>query len=171
MKVDLSERECAAWFLLQCKPRQEERAKENLDRQGYTCFYPTMQVERIRRGKRATSVEPLFPCYVFVSLDLVNDNWSSIRSTRGVIRIVSFNGDPATVPNTVIDSLRQHDCLEGQPDQVLKPGDGLKITSGPFRELEVIFQSYDGEERVFVLLNMLQKQQKLSVPIRELEAV
>ena len=28
------------WYLLQCKPRQDERAEENLLRQGYHCYRP-----------------------------------------------------------------------------------------------------------------------------------
>lgn len=36
-----------AWYLVQCKANQDERAENNLIEQGYTCFRPTHRRERI----------------------------------------------------------------------------------------------------------------------------
>ncbi|MNG06767.1 Transcription antitermination protein RfaH [compost metagenome] len=58
----------AAWYLVQCKPRQDERAEENLLRQGYACYRPQHSCERIVRGRRQPIVESLFPGYLFIQL-------------------------------------------------------------------------------------------------------
>jgi transcriptional antiterminator RfaH len=58
-----------AWHLVHTKPRLEETALVNLERQGYECYLPTLKVEKIRRGKAAIVSEALFPRYLFVRLD------------------------------------------------------------------------------------------------------
>ena len=47
----------------------------------------------------------------------------------------------------------------------LNEGEKLLIKEGPFSGLEAVFESYDGNERVIILLNFLNKQQKLTLPI------
>lgn len=58
-----------SWYLVHAKPRQEQLALVNLDRQGYSSYMPVMSVERIRRGKAVVYKEPMFPRYLFVPLD------------------------------------------------------------------------------------------------------
>ena len=42
-----------AWYVVHTKPRQEDKALLNLERQGYRCYLPRLTVEKIRRGKFA----------------------------------------------------------------------------------------------------------------------
>ncbi len=37
-----------AWYLVQCKPREDRRAVDNLRNQGFASFAPTCVVERLR---------------------------------------------------------------------------------------------------------------------------
>ena len=56
------------WFLLQTKPKQEQRAVENLVRQEVQTFCPMVRVEKVSRGKRVEALEVLFSGYLFVQL-------------------------------------------------------------------------------------------------------
>src|SRR5688572_4888026 len=94
------------WYLVHCKPHQDERAIENLERQGFVCYRPVREVERYREGKRYVSRESLFSGYVFIQLDRVNDNWYPIRSTRGVNGIVRFHEYPLPVRDEIIEAIR-----------------------------------------------------------------
>src|SRR5262245_32722862 len=94
------------WYLIHCKPRQDERALENLERQNFHCYRPVRRVERSRDGRKYAAAEPLFPRYLFIRLDRLNDNWYLIRSTRGVNRIVRFNEYPVPVSDEIIDGIR-----------------------------------------------------------------
>ncbi|MEN9764019.1 MAG: transcription/translation regulatory transformer protein RfaH, partial [Pseudomonadota bacterium] len=40
-----------AWYLVHTKPRQEDIALMNLERQGYTCYLPRLSVEKARRRR------------------------------------------------------------------------------------------------------------------------
>lgn len=41
----------------------------------------------------------------------------------------------------------------------------MRITEGSFAELDAIFMAMDGDVRVFLLLNLLNRQQQISVPL------
>jgi transcription elongation factor/antiterminator RfaH len=158
------------WYLLQCKPRQDERAQLNLQQQNYSIFRPQLMSERSIRGKRQRTLESLFPGYVFIQLSR-DDNWAPIRSTRGVSRIVEFNHVPARVDEDVIAQLRERsqESIGFPVDPMLKPGEPLQIFQGPLSPLEGVFLSMQGEERVMLLLNFLNRQQHVSVPLSYLE--
>jgi transcriptional antiterminator RfaH len=155
----------AHWYLVHCKPREDERALVNLQRQGFECYWPAHAVERRRDGRKTTVTEPLFPRYLFIRLDCVQNNWSSIRSTRGVHEIVRFNAYPTPVQDEIIDAIRAR--LTGTPtrEPYLKAGERVQITEGAFSQLEAIFVADDGDERVILLLNILQMEQKLTFPL------
>lgn len=153
-----------SWYLVQCKAGQTGRADENLRNQNYECFLPMLEVERIKGGRRKRVTEPLFPGYVFVHLDKIEDNWGPIRSTRGVSRIVSFNGMPLPINDEIIEELESRSRMSDALPAIQK-GDRIRITSGPFKELEAIFDSFDGEQRVVILLELLHTQQRLHLPI------
>lgn len=153
----------ADWYLVQCKVRQEERAEENLTRQGYPCLRPTFLRRKTVRGKLQTVAESLFPGYLFIQL-ANGANWAPLRSTRGVLRVVSFGGTPLPIDDAII---RQLQARAEQQDVAaeLVPGQVVRIVDGPFAELEAIFVSMDGDERVVLLLNFLQREQKVRFPL------
>ena len=154
----------ARWYLIQSKPREDQRALEHLGRQGFLCYRPTHSIERIRYGCRQAVAESLFPGYFFINLDRVSDDWRPIRSTRGVNRIVSFGNEPMPVADELIAGIRAR-LQESVPQPYLVPGDRVLITEGPFAELEAIFVSADGGERVTLLLNMMQHEQVVKFPV------
>lgn len=153
------------WYVIQSKPGQAARACAELENQGYDLFFPQISVEKIKRGKRVEQLEPLFPGYLFIWLSEVESNWRPIRSTRGVARIITFGDKPAVVPHGVIEALRQKLRLEQEPEQQFHPNQKVSITEGPFRGLEAVFVQYDGEQRAFLLLELLGRWQKLSVEL------
>ena len=153
------------WYLIHCKSRQDERAREHLQRQGFQCYCPMRSVEKLRYGRRFTLAEPLFPGYLFIRLDSVNDNWHPIHSTRGVNGIVRFNQYPLPVQDTIIEQIRTRLEDTATQDPYLKPGDRVHITAGAFSRMEAIFVANDGNERVVLLLNVLQREQEVIFPL------
>ena len=151
-----------AWYLVQCKPRQDERAEENLDRQGYESFRPLCRRERLVRGALQLQNESLFPGYLFIRL-AADANWAPLRSTRGVSRLVSFGGMPMPVADELVAELQRR--IQPAAPSVLQPGDRVCITAGSFAELDAIFLAMDGEERVVLLMSLLHRNHRLSLPL------
>ena len=67
------------------------------------------------------------------------------------------------MPASLIEQLQQRQASNEQA--YLQPGHRVRITEGPFAELEGIYQGMSGEQRVIVLLNLLQQTQTLELPI------
>jgi transcriptional antiterminator RfaH len=165
------------WYLLASKPRDEERARINLEQQGYTTYLPLVQRERRRRGNSRINTEPLFPRYLFIRLDRENDNWAPIRSTYGVSGLVGFGSRHTNyipIPDGVIETLQAHEDENGlhqlEKADWFNQGDCVRITSGPFAEINGIFVMDDGLHRSMVLIEMLGKQQHITVESSQLAA-
>lgn len=147
-----------SWYLVHTKPRQEDVALANLQRQGYECYLPQMRIERIRRRKAEIATEPMFPRYLFIRLDSSDQgkSWSPIRSTLGVSQLVHFGARAAKVDDALVELLRQSE--QATPlDPIFHSGDSVVIADGPFAGIEAIFQTADADRRAFILLEILSK--------------
>jgi transcriptional antiterminator RfaH len=159
--------ESARWYLVQSKPRQAQRAEINLMRQGYVVYHPRILLERVRRGKRHAVEDSLFTNYLFIRLRRWIDDWSPLRSTFGVCRLVSFGTEPLSVPHTPIEAIRQR--LAAAPVQpVFQPGQDLRVSAGVFNGLDAIFEAYDGVDRARLLIQMLGRQTEVVLPLASL---
>lgn len=157
------------WYAVQCKAGEDARAQAHLSRQGYEVFRPRLRCRRRRGGRMTTVEESLFPRYLFVNLDDGGEDWAPIRSTRGVLGLVRFGGRATAVPPAVIESIRKRldahsGCVDLTADDGLKPHQPVTVSEGPFRGLEGLFLARSGEERVVILLNVMQREQKLVLP-------
>ena len=161
--VDKEGVQIAHWYLVHTKPQQEPRALQNLERQGYVCFYPKLITEKIKRGSLGLAEAPLFPRYLFVQSD-PHQSMAPIYSTQGVSRLVRFGLDPAHVSHSLI-SLLQHgqNALEASPQRLFLAGEHLLLTQGPFAGFSAIYQMKDSDQRVIVLIEMLGRISPLKV--------
>ncbi len=160
------------WYLVYAKPRQEEIAKVNLERQGYVTYLPKTRQRRKRMGKPLICVEPLFPRYLFIALDVLRDNWAPIRSTIGVSGLVRFGAEPAVVPTDLVDMLRSRDDAEGVqqlPPTDFREGDRVRVGEGPLAGYEGLFLARSGRDRVTILLDIVGKQTRVIASSAALE--
>jgi len=162
------------WYLVHTKPRQERCALENLQRQGYECYLPTLPSEKLRQGVLTVADAPLFPRYLFICLSQGDSapSWAPIRSTKGVSRLVSFGVEPAKVPDRLVYALRaQEASIQAEPRRLFKTGERVRLTETPFAGIEGIYQLTDGERRVMVLIELLSKQVRAQVAPANLRKV
>ena len=162
------------WYVVYTKPRQEQRALENLEAQGYCCYLPVIQAEKIRRQKLILEQEPLFARYLFIELDASagGKSWAPIRSTLGVSKLVAFGDEPIKVDTQLIELLRENNLpLAEQRIALHTHGDKVQIKDGPFAGIEAIYEMADGEARAMVLIELLSKATRLSLPITSIVKV
>jgi transcriptional antiterminator RfaH len=161
-----------AWYLVHTKPRQEEKALINLERQGYRCYLPRLTVEKIRRARVVQVTEAMFPRYLFIELDSGQQgkSWSPIRSTLGVHRLVNFGAQPARVAPDLIDLLRSRES-DKTPETLFEPGDRVTVATGPLAGLEAIYQMADGEQRSLLLLEILSQTVRMPVDTAALRKI
>lgn len=159
------------WYVVQTKPCKESLAEENLQRQGFVTYCPhTIQPKR-RRQRWQKVLEPLFPRYLFVQLNVGVDNFAPIRSTLGVISLVRFGNQPAVMPASAIASIQEQE-QEITGTSLAHPcwqkGDLVEVIDGPFAGLRGIFQNKEGMERVSLLLDILGQQNRFSIHVNNL---
>ena len=106
--------------------------------------------------------ESLFPGYLFIHMPQ-GANWAPLRSTRGVVRVVAFGGRPLAVSHELVAQLQ--DRAENHIITTLSPGDKVTILDQGFAGIESIFMTMDGEERVILLINLMNRQQQISLPL------
>jgi transcriptional antiterminator RfaH len=162
------------WFVVHTKPRKEKVAIDNLQRQGFMAYCPQTIQQKRRRQCWQKVVEPLFPRYLFVQLNIGADNFLPIQSTLGVVGLVRFGDQPAVIPESTIEAIQQREqaitetCTE-HPSW--SKGDLLELIEGPFTGLQGIFLKKEGLERVSILLDILGRQNRFNVSINSLTLV
>lgn len=153
------------WYALRSKPRKEDVVWQQLRDQGVEVFYPRLRVHTV--NPRSRQLRPYFPGYLFVQAELETTGLSFFQWMPHALGLVTFGGEPSTVPENLIHAIRQRveeiSAAGGQVFDGLKPGDVVRITYGPFEGYEAIFDArLPGNERVRVLLQFLNAR---SVPV------
>lgn len=162
--------EPARWYLAQLKPNAVQIALRNLRRQAFEVFNPTQMTTTRRAGKFFERESQLFPGYLFVRLDPRGSAWRTVNSTYGVARLVRFGSYPAPVPQALITDLAWR-CDENgrlRPPEILRPGDCVRLTSGPFADFVTRVEAIAPDQRVWVLLDILGRATRVAVAQGEL---
>lgn len=165
----------SSWFVVQTHPHAEAKAVWHLGRQDFETYVPRFRKRRRHAGRTDIIAAPVFPRYIFVSVNLETQRWTSIRSTVGVSRLVC-NGDvPAPLPITVFQDLKNREDDEGFIRLDLRPrfqpGDKISITDGAFRDCLGLYEGMSGEERVAILLDLLGRKVRVTVASDMIAAV
>ena len=146
------------WYLIKTKTRQENIAIQNLKNQEYSTYCATVKID----NKHVV----LFPGYIFIHLDNKKENWSPIRSTKGVVNFVRFGLNFAQVPDNVIEFLKANQLINQEKLENLnqfKSGDKVQITDGVLKNCVAIFKSFKSDDRVILLMNLLGQQQSITI--------
>jgi len=169
--------ECAVeppqWFAICTHSKQEERAYQNLQAANVECFNPKIKECRRNQFGAATQIaRPLFPRYIFAHFS-IQRLLRQVSYTRGVIRVVSFNSNPAPIDKEVIELLKARvgsDGFLGVGD--FKPGDEVRIKDGPWKALVgVVERNLQSGERVQLLLTAITYQGRLMIESQWIEKV
>ena len=154
------------WYLVKTKSKQEDIAILNLENQNFHVYCPYALI----RNKN----EVLFPGYIFIQLDKDTQNWSPIRSTKGVLYFVRFGLSYAKISDNIIEFIKTNELSTAEQLKNInkfKSGDKVQITDGVFKNCIAIFKSYKSDERVLLLMNLLGQQQKLTIKQESLNAL
>jgi transcriptional antiterminator RfaH len=160
------------WYCVQTKVGSEELAKRNLDRQGFETYLPMTPADLRKQRATLKELEPLFKSYLFLHLSEQVGDWSPIKNTIGVLRLVRFAGYPARVQDHEIRALKE---LEGQNGVHVmtqfeyQKGDKVMVRSGgTFEYWQGVFQKSAGQ-RVWILMDILGRETEVQMLRREIE--
>jgi transcription termination/antitermination protein NusG len=119
------------WFALWTRSRHEQVVREQLEQKQVDAFLPT--VTRWSRWKdRKKKIDwPLFPGYCFARFD--SRDRLPILKCSGVVSIISFEGEPAPIPEQEIDGIRRlvESDLAYDPCPMIREGSMVEVVHGP----------------------------------------
>jgi len=146
------------WVLIYTKARQEIKANENLQRQGFKTFLPL--IAPTNRNSEFKPLVPVFPRYLFLQINFELDNWTSIKSSYGVSHIVMFTEKFTSIPNNIIELIQDklNDAGIYKEDVSIvdyQKGDPVSIKEGGFAGVDAIFLSKKSKDRVRLLLKLI----------------
>ena len=138
------------FYVVHTKPKQEQKAVINLERQGFKTWCPTFKKTIFFKNKEKVIKEPVFPGYLFVNVDLTNDDWSKFHSTFGVKHLITISGKPQEIKRSNIILIRNIIC-----GATLNLNDKVKIISGKLINKKGKIVQLCSHDRVKILLESL----------------
>lgn len=91
-------------YVVQTNPCCERLVLEQIQKAGGEAFLPVVNYEGHIGRKTYQTIEPLFPSYLFVKLNLKRQAWQRILGLRGVKRLL---GSPTPIKREVMQELMQ----------------------------------------------------------------
>ncbi|PPR11157.1 MAG: Transcription antitermination protein RfaH [Alphaproteobacteria bacterium MarineAlpha11_Bin1] len=161
------------WYVVHTHANGEQKARHHLERQGFSVYLP-LYSRRISHARKVSwRPRPLFPRYLFVSLDLDAEPWRKIMSTIGVLYMICHQESPAPVPDGIVEEIRDAENATGQvsPGKRMKlsSGDTVQITAGAMVDRIGLFEGRTDDERVIVLLELMGRRVRTTVPVDTIE--
>jgi transcription antitermination factor NusG len=157
------------WYAVSVRPRHEKVVTRHLEHQGLSYFLPVYRSVRRWKDRRKELDMVLFPGYVFVNLDL-RDRLGVLRAP-GVVQFVTFQGQPAAVPDSEICALESSVSagLRPQPHPYLRQGKKVRVKSGPLLNAEGIMVRRKEGFRLVLSIDLLMRSVMLEVDEADVE--
>ena len=143
-------------YALQVRYRYERQVEQSLRVRGFAPFLPLFKSRR-RWSDRTMEIEtPLFPGYVFCSMDL--GNRMPVLSTPGVVGIVAARKQPLPVDPYELEAVRAMIVrgIDVQPC-FATPGQKVRIGTGPLKGIEGCLVQLRGKNRLVVRISILNR--------------
>jgi transcription antitermination factor NusG len=159
------------WYALYTCPRHEKCVAQQIEQRSIACFLPLYRSVRRWKDRRKELELALFPGYVFVRLAL--EDRLRVLQLPSAVRLVSFNGQPAVLPETEIEQLRERLARGGrvEPHPYLCVGRRVRVCGGPMRGLEGIIVRRKDRCRVVFSLDLIMRSVAVEVDECDVEPV
>ncbi len=155
------------WYVLRVASGRESTLRDALQKKVQlsgleetvpTVLVPTEQVSEIKGGKKRLRERKLYPGYIIVEMDLIDDVWYLIKEMNGIGDFVGSQARPLPLPPEEVEKILNTMKAKDETPEVkidLEPGNGVKIKEGPFENfdgtVDEIFPT-KGQVRVIVTI-------------------
>jgi len=161
----------ARWYAAYTNANHEKRVAQQLQLREVQHFLPTYSSMRRWKDRRVTLQLPLFPGYVFVRMALRDR--LRILQVPGLAYLVGFDGSPAALQDSEIESLREK-LAEGarfEPHPYLRIGRRARVVRGPFQGMTGILSRRKNGARLVLSLDLISRSIALEIDPADLEPI
>lgn len=172
----------ARWFVVHTYSGHENKVAETLKQRAQTlhltdkilaCLIPTQEKIQIKRGKRKTINQKIFPGYMLVHMELTDDAWLAVRTTQGVTGFVGVGTKPRPLPKHEVEAIKKY-MTQATPQYKAEftEGEAIKITDGPFNEFLGTVKSINEEKgKVEVLVSIFGRETPVELDFLQVQKV
>ena len=159
----------ACWYATYTHARHEKKVAQQLAERGIEHFLPVYRSVRRWKDRRKELDLVLFPGYVFVRLSLAQR--LRVLQLPGVVRFVSFNGQPASLPGNDIEALRNglQQGIRAEHHPYLTVGRRVKVVYGPLTGAQGILLRTKNNCRIVISIDAIMR--SVSVEIAEEDVI
>ena len=160
------------WYAVTTRSRHEKVVAEQLWQKEIECFLPLREVLSRWKDRRKKVQLPLFPGYLFVHVPIL-ERRLDILKVPSVVRIVGFNGEPASIPEVQLQALKRlvFSTLPCDPYPYITEGDRMEITQGPLKGLQGILIEKKGAYRFILSIDLIQQAVACQVDASDVEKI
>jgi len=143
------------WYAIHTYSGYEENVAENLrqliqsydmEDKVFDILIPTEKKIKIKGGKRKIVTEKIFPGYVLVDMMVTDDSWYMVRNTPNVTGFIGTGTTPTPISDDEVKALQKRMGVEEPQYKIdVIVGDAVRITDGPFKNLEGKVDAVDNE--------------------------
>ncbi len=160
------------WYALYTKSRTEKKVYQVLTEKGIDTYLPLIKTLKQWSDRKKWVEEPLFRSYIFIRIT-EKERLDAIR-TDGVVRMITFQGKPVSIPDKQIEAVRAY--INEGGDQVEKEahferGERVEVTRGTLQGLQGIMIETKGKKRVMVEIEGIGEKITLNIPKASLKSI
>jgi transcription antitermination factor NusG len=160
------------WYAVYTNPRAEKLVYSRLIEIGVETFLPLIKTYRKWSDRKKMVEKPLLSSYVFVKVK--QKEFPLVFRTTGVVKFVSFEGQPVAIPQNQIDNLKlliNSDAEIEVTGESFGKGDNVEVVSGSLIGLTGELINVKGKNRVVIRIDRLDQNIIITIPVTFLRKV
>jgi transcriptional antiterminator RfaH len=171
-KIILTRKEENRWYAIYTRPRAEKLVYQRLDEADVEAFLPLMKTYRMWSDRKKLIEKPLLSSYIFVKTK--KKHFPVVYKVPGVVKFVTFDGQPVPIPQNQIDNLRlliNSDAEIEVTSEKFEPGDNVEVVNGALAGLTGELIRIGTKKRVVVRIDKLEQNIVLKIPVAFLKKI
>lgn len=153
------------WYALYTKSRFEKKTGQLLAEKGIKVYVPLLKTMKQWSDRKKVVEEPLFRSYIFFKASV--NKLPEVKQTEGVVYIVSFNREPAVIPDEQITNLQlllnSNEKFEISHD-IFLTGETVEVIRGSLQGLRGTFINYQGNKKIVLRIDAINQSLMVYVP-------
>lgn len=172
----------AAWYVVHTYSGHEHRVAATLVQRVTTMkltakifeiLIPTQEKIQIKRGKKETVKEKIFPGYMLVKMILGDDSWLAVRTTPGVTGFVGVGNQPTPLPPNEVTTIQKFTQIAAPKYKAaFSIGEAVKIVEGPFADFLGSIDTIDeAKGKVKVLVSIFGRETPVELDFLQVQKI
>jgi transcription antitermination factor NusG len=154
------------WYAVYTNPRAEKLVWGRLEELNLEAFLPLQKTYRQWSDRKKMVEKPLISSYVFVKV--IPKQFPLVFKTPGVVKFVSFEGQPVPIPQNQIDNLKLLINSNAEIEvtlEHLEKGDNVRVMRGSLTGLTGELILHGGKKKVVIRIDKLEQNIIVTIPV------